>query len=284
MSVPSDGPVMHAYPSLPPADGDDAPPELLEGHVWLREYVEGQPLRFSVADSGLLAFADGDRPFDGDPPHYYRPAVRAVREAFDRDAFREAVADPTAVTFHGVATCKERAGYDWPTTPAFLGTELHHDDRGGRLAVDAAVRAFDRLGLTPVPTLQKEVRARHFSLSRYEFPESAYRAAPVAGVVVRNRNGARGLLATPAAPDARDPLDPSAEAVAGLVTEAVVDRVAGGLPEGVHADPDVVTDRVLETLARERRVDLYDGPGQFRPASVRRAVGARVRERLLDAR
>jgi hypothetical protein len=239
-----------------------------------------------VADSGLLAFADAeaDRRLGGEPPLYYRPAIRTVREQFDRDAFRAAVDDPTAVTFHGVATCKERAGYDWADTPAFLGTVVSHDDRGGRLPVDAADRALDRLGLGAVPTVEKEVRTRHFNHRRYEFPGSAFRAAPVAGVEVHNRSGARGLLANPDAPDDRDPLDPTPEAVAALVTDDRLARAVDGLPGGVDADPATATDRVLEAIARERRVDLYDGPGQFRPESVRATVGERVRERLTALR
>lgn len=270
---------MHPYPSLPAvADAPDDP--LGTGHAWLREYVEGQPLRFSVADSGLLAFADADRRLGEEPPLYYRPAIRTVREQFDRDAFRAAVDDPTAVTFHGVATCKERAGYDWADTPAFLGTVVSHDDRNGRLPVDVADRALDRLGLGAVPTVEKELRTRHFNHRRYEFPDSAFRETPVAGVEVHNRSGARGRLANPDAPDDRDPLDPTPEGVAGLVTDDRFARVIDAHPEGVHADPATATDRVLEAIARERRVDLYDGPGQFRPGTVRAAVGDRVRERL----
>jgi hypothetical protein len=232
-----------------------------------------------MAESGLLAFASGDRavPAD-DPPLSLAPAVRAVRSSFDRDAFRDVVEAPESVTFVGVAPRRQSVAYDWDRTPAFLGTDVHDAARERFLPVDAADRVYDRLGLSAVNALAKELPVRDFHPDRYAFPASTWYDGPVAGVVVRNRNGTRGLLRNP---DAGTVPEPPGEDVPGaveaLVTPERVRAVAEAL--GPDADPSRVADHLAGALSREAHADLERVPG-YGPAAFRSALADCVRETL----
>jgi uncharacterized membrane protein len=269
---------MHARPPLPSVA--EAPESLLaSGHLWLREFVDGAPFRFSMADSGLLAFASGDRavPAD-DPPLSLAPAVRAVRSSFDRDAFRDVVVDPAAVTFVGLAPRRQSVAYDWARTPPFLGTDVYDAGRDRFLPVDAADRVYDRLGLSAVNALAKELPVRDFHPDRYAFPVSAWYDGPVAGVVVRNRNGTRGLLRNPAAGTA--PEAPAEDVPAAVESLAPPERVrATADAVGPDADLSRVADRLAGSLAREAHADLQHVPG-YDPATVRSALAEHVRQVL----
>jgi len=268
---------MQEYPEIP--DVADAPADLLDGHLWLQEWVDGGHLRFGMDESGLLRFGDRTGTFDaGDPPLAYRDAVRHVREVFDRDVLRSVADDPAAMTFHGVATFRRDAEYDWARTPPFLGVDVYSGEREAFLPPDVVERALDGLGLQPVHAIGKEVRAADFQPERYEFPESVYCDGPVAGVVVRDKTGGRAKLANPAVaggePDAeRGDADALAEE---CVTGERVARVADEMSDG---GSDAVTERVLEAVAREQAHRLRDG--RVDADALREAVGARVRA-LLD--
>jgi hypothetical protein len=272
---------VHPYPRLPPLEETTA---AADGHLWLREYVVGAGLRFSLVD-GVLAFGDHRREFDGEAPLGLRAAVRHVRERFDREALRAAVDDPARVTLFGVAPRHQGIPYDWAHTPAFLGTEVYDGAAGRRLPVDAATRAFERLGLRPVNAVEKEVSARDFHPDRYEVPPSEWYPGPAAGVVVRNRNGKRGLLAHPAYdPGDRPPaFEDAAAAAEALVTPERCERVVESLTDaGRPASPEAVVERVLESVAREAYARLYrDGESVIDERAVRGAVAERTR-RWLD--
>jgi hypothetical protein len=268
---------MHAFPDPPPlsAAREDV---LAGGHLWLREHVPGGPLRFSPADSGLLTFADRDRRFDGDVPPGYRAGVRSVRESFDRDAFRDAVADPGGYTFCGVATRLESVGYEWDRLPAFLGVAVAGPD--GPIPVDRAERAFDRLGLAPLNPLRKELPVRDFHPERYDLPASAWYDGPVAGVRVENRGGPTAILHGPV-PDP-DPVEgDAADLAARFVTPARVEAAVAALE--TRGDPpaiDAVRERVAEAVVREEYARVVGGPGRFDYDAFRRAATDRVREHL----
>jgi hypothetical protein len=269
---------MHARPHLPPVD--EAPESLLaSGHLWLREFVDGGPLRFSMAESGLLAFASDDRAVPAeDPPLSLAPAVRAIRSAFDRDAFRDVVADPGAVTFVGAAPRRQSVAYDWARTPPFLGTDVYDAARDRFLPVDAADRVYDRLGLPAANALAKELPVRDFQPDRYAFPDSSWYDGPVAGVVVRNRNGTRGLLPNPDA--GFDPDPPGDDVTSAVETLATPERVhAAADAVGADADPSRVADHLAGDLAREAHADLQRVPG-YEPAAFRSVLESRVRHVL----
>jgi hypothetical protein len=271
---------VHAFPDPPPLSDPDVRESVLDsGHLWLREHVPGGHLRFSLAESGLLTFAGADREFRGDPPPGYGAAVRHVREAFDRDAFRDAVSDPEAYTFGGVATRLEAVAYDWDRLPPFLGVAVAGPDR--RLPLDRAESGFERLGLAPLNALRKELPVRDFHPDRYEFPDSAWYDGPVAGVRVENRGGPSGHLRGPASETRPDPVtgDPG-ELAARFVTPGRVDAAAGALES--RGDPPTVEaarERVVEAVLREEYARVV-GRGRFDRDAFRRAATDPVREAL----
>jgi len=299
---------MRSFPPLPDVHGPQAAEGLLTGHLWLLELIDGTGLRFRMDDSGLLRFGDPETTFAGPEavPVALRPAVRAVRERFDREALREAVDDPEEVVFFGVATHHRGTDYDWDRIPAFLGTDVWigeregpDSDAGAFRPPDAAAAIFEGVGLAPVNAVEREVNARDFDPEGYAVPRSAWRDGPAAGVVVRNKRGGRGKLLvgdeTTAAsengaggdrdgPDADGPDtgdldadDPEAIA-ARYATDDRFDRVVEGIERrGEAATVDAIADRVVEAIARETPVRFGDGGGSADPERVRAAVIERAR-------
>lgn len=276
---------MHEVPPL--ADVADAP-DVLTGHLWLQELVDGSPLRFQVRTAAPIRFGDDRREFDADDvPRPLRYAVHEVQRDLDRAALRNAVENVETITFVGVATHRRRVDYDWAHLPGFLGTDVWEDDTDEFLPPDRAEQVFSSLGLTPLNALAKEVRAADFQPQRYEFPDSNWRDGPVAGVVVRNKTGGRARLPNPdvlASADERpgdSTGDESAEALA--VEFATLDRfqrAAATLKDEYGATPgfDALQERVLDGIYRE-----------FTPAfehaavdhdAFRRAVAERTSEYL----
>lgn len=270
---------MQAFPSIPGVD--DAPASLFDGgHLWLQEWVDGGLLRFQLQDDGLLLFGNDERVFDpGAVPVGYRCAVRNVREAFDRDGLRAAADDPASVVFYGVAPRYERVAYDWNRTPAFLGFDVWNAATGKFLPPDAVERTFERLGLTPLNAVAKEARATDFDPGSYTVPASNWRDGPAAGVLVRNKTGDRAKLAGPGLDDAPAPFEGDvADAVEAYATR---DRVEAAR-SAVGRDVDQVTERVVETVAREEYGRLFGDDGGVDPVAFRSGVAERV-SRLLGA-
>lgn len=267
---------MRGFPPLP--DVADAPASLLDGHVWLQEWVEGALLRVQLRDSGLLVFGDDERVFD-DAPLGYQHAVRHVRDQFERDALRSALDDVESAVFFGIATRKQHRDYDWHRLPPFLGFDVY-DGRDDRfLPPDSVERLYDRLGLDPLHAVLKELRGSDFDPDSYEIPESAWREGRAAGVLVRNKTGDRAtLLASPALDADPDPFtaDP-ADVAAELVTDERFERACASVSSG---GSDAVAQRVLEIGAREEYSRLLGPDASVDVDSLRSAIGAQVRRRL----
>lgn len=270
-------------PSLPAVD--DAAAILDGGHLWLLELVEGLPVRFSVAESGLCTFGDAERVFD-EVPLAYRAAARHVREHLDRDALRAAAADLPGFTFVGVATVHRRVDYDWDRLPPFVGTEIHSSSREGFLPPDAVERAYAGIDLSPVNALRKEVRAADFHPGSYAFPDSAWYDGPVAGVMLRNKTGNRAKLVNHSLTAPRDGIDLDRDpATLGRdwTTAARVERVVEDLADrGRPADPEEIGERVLERLYREEYRTIANAARPVDTDAFRSAVGERVRSVLAD--
>jgi len=274
---------MRDFPALSPVDA--APPSLLDGHLWLQEWVSSGLLRVQLRDSGLLRFGDDRRVFDADGvPPGYRYAVRHVREHFDRDALRAALDDVESAVFYGVAPRQRALDYDCPRVPGSLGFDVYHaaDDRF--LPPDAVDALYDRLGLAPLPAVAKEVRGAGFDPADYEIPASQFRDGQAAGVLVRNKTGDRCRLRadTLDSPDSvpfdADPTDLAAR----LVTEQRVERAR----EAATGDPAAVEEvvaRVLELLAREEHARVFADDAGVDVAAFESAAADRAR-RLLDDR
>ncbi|WP_128906643.1 hypothetical protein [Halorubrum amylolyticum] len=292
---------MRSFPPLPDVRGSQASEDILTGHLWLLELIDGTGLRFRMDESGLLRFGDPETTYpepDAVPPAL-RPAVRHIRERFDREAFRDAVDDPEGVIFFGVATHHRGTDYDWDRLPPFLGTDVWIGSRAGSepgsfRPPDAAAAIFEGVGLAPVNAVEREVNARDFDPERYTVPESAWRDGSAAGVVVRNKRGGREkILREGAATGANEggtdgdrgspALDDSEAIAATYATDDRFDRVVDDLDRrGAGATVDAVADRVVEAIARETPVRFGDGGAAAAPGRVRAAVIERARAVLDD--
>jgi len=274
---------VHQFPTTPPVA--DAPSELLSGHLWLLELIDGRPLRFQLQDSGLLRVGDAERVYDEPDalPLPLRRAVRHLRESLDRDALRAAVDDVEAVTFYGVATVHASLPYDLDSMPPFLGTDVWAAEREAFRPPDAADGIFQRLGLDPVNTFERESHARDFNADTYEIPDSAWYDGPAAGVVIRNKQDQRGRLDNPAVDTVADDHhgDRSAEALAeAYTTSERLDAVAMTLDAaGQPVTVDPVTDRLLERIGRAIPA-RFTGSTTVDTAALRSAVASRVQQLL----
>lgn len=267
---------MQSFPALPTLA--DAPPALFaDGHLWIQEYVDGMPLRFQLRDTGELRFGDDERVFEsGEVPLHLAHAVRHVRTHLDRDALRAAVDDVSAVTLFGVATTYRGTEYDWDRTPSVVGVDVWADDRF--LPPDAVDGAFARLGLDPVPVVDREVRAAHFDPDGVEVPPSAFRDGPAAGVVFRDKTGHRAARRRPRdAPATAGDVSAAALADRHATAErlsAVVDALeSAGRPVTV----DAVLERALEWVGR---VAPAVADGAVSESALRGAVAEAVRAHL----
>jgi hypothetical protein len=315
---------MRQFPPLPDLDDPNAPDNLLEGHLWLLELIDGTGLRFRMDESGLLRFGSLEATYaDLDAvPLALRPAVRHVRGRFDREALREAVADPAGVTFFGVATHRRGTDYDWDRIPPFLGTDVWvgsggetdgdgeavpDDEASGAFRPpDAAAAIFDGVGLDPVNAVAREVNARDFDPGGYAIPASSWRDGPAAGVVVRNKRGGRGRVARETGDDDRaeggsaeeidaeegdvgddgvgDPVGPDELAATHAGRERFERIVAALERRGEPATVDALADRTVEAVARETPVKFgATGPAGVDPVRFRACVVERARA-FLDAR
>ena len=304
---------MRRFPPLPDLDDEEAPDDVLEGHLWLLELIDGSGLRFRMDDSGLLRFGGPEATYaDLDAvPLALRPAVRRVRERFDREALRSAVDDPAGVTFFGVATHRRGTDYDWDRLPSFLGTdvwvsggdETDAGTTGGAFRPPDSVAAiFEGVGLDPVNAVAREVNARDFDPDRYAVPASAWRDGPAAGVVVRNKRGGRGRIVRgvvdegdddraesgdPADAGSGDSVD-SDELAATHAGRERFERIVAGLERrGDPATVDALADRTIEAVARETSLRFgteHSGPAGIDVARFRASVVERARAFLDDRR
>ena len=296
---------MKRYPSIPPVA--DAPDDLLTGHLWLLELIDGWHLRFRMDESGLLRFGDRDADYD-DPeslPAAYRHAVRHVRERFDRESLRAAVDDVTDVVFFGVATHRRTVGYDWERLPSFLGHDVWSTATESFRPPDAAKAIFERLGLTPVNAIERERRARDFDPATYAVPSSAWYDGPAAGVVVRNKAGGRGVIRASDVPadsleeersagsavtrpnrhdhvgSTPDGVSPAALA-ATHATRRRLERIAARMTDrGTPVTAEELTRRAFEELLRERHGELPRADSALE--AVRSELAAEVRSFLDEA-
>ncbi|MFB6134946.1 MAG: hypothetical protein ABEJ55_08155, partial [Halanaeroarchaeum sp.] len=167
--------------------------------------------------------------------------------------------------------------------PPFLGFDIWVDGASRFVAPDVADRVFDAIGLTPLPTYDREVPTTQFDPEGYEVPTSHWSDGVAAGVLIRNKGHGMGVL--PPISDRHDRPSTVDESVA--IQKAVANGLASEL-EAMDAtvesvDVDVLTERMFERVARV----AYDGIAHAldrRPADVRTAVGEAVRSEVRDRR
>lgn len=276
---------MKQFPSTPRLE--DAPPDLLDGHLWLVEYVDGAPFRFQLQDSGRLRFGDDQRVYDPDDvPAPYQHAVRHVQERLDRTALREAVENVTDIVFFGTAMHRQTIEYDWDRTPSFLGSDVWDAGNDQFRPVTSVGKIFDQLGLDAVAVFERERNARDFDPDSYTIPASGYYDGPAAGVVVRNKQGQRGLLPNPdvATPDETPVVDASATELAGrYATDRRFERVASSLEDrGWDVTVDVLYERTLDDILRANHRTLFEGTRSVDMAAFRSEVAALTQSFLDD--
>jgi hypothetical protein len=274
------------FPETPVLDDETE----FSGHVWIQEVPTGGQFRFQVSSSGLVSFATADRTFEAaeSVPPPYRRAARLIDTNLDRAAFRAATDDPEGVTFCGLATRYEGREYDWEQLPAFVGTDVWSGET--LLSPDRATGVFERLGLPTPPAVEKELPAAHADLRRFadaaEFPESAWGGGAAAGVLVRDKSGARATVCR------REPEEPAvvtgktaAELAAAYATEERIERTVARLRDSGRAlTVDAIRDRVVADVAREAYAELY--PDDAFVASVsafESAVAERVQQHQFTA-
>lgn len=272
------------YPSVPRVD--DAPGLLDGGHLWLQELLDGAHLRFRMDDAGVLRFGDRDRTFGDEAPPAYRHAVRHVREELDREALRGALDDPTSVVFFAEAMHRQAIDYDWPRTPSVLGFDIWDGSAERFLPPDAVERVYERLGLRPVNTFEKEVRAQDFDPDPSLIPESAWRDGPAAGLFLRDKTGGRATLPNPDVElDANpEPLEGSPEELAAeYATDERLRRVAARVEEREGAVTfDSLFERSFESVLREVHGRLAHGQTTVEVGEFRSAVARRTRKWLTN--
>lgn len=273
---------MKRYPPVPHVE--DAPADLLDGgHLWLQELLDGAHLRFQLRQSGELRFGDRTRIFDdGSIPEAYDHAVRYVRERLDREALRSAVDDVESIVFFAEAMYRQSVDYAFYRTPPVLGFDVFDADRGRFLPPDGVERVYERLGLRPVNTFEKEVRATDFSVDSESIPESAWRDGPAAGLFVRDKTGNRAKLPNPEIEWDVDPepLEGTAETLAErYATDSRLDRIAH---EADAVSFETLYGQTLEEIRREIHPRLSHGQTTIDPGEFRAAVAARTRRWLAD--
>ncbi|MEF8800122.1 MAG: hypothetical protein V5A38_02055 [Halolamina sp.] len=273
---------MKSFPPTPTAE--DAPELFESGHLWLLERVDGAPLRVQLQSSGLLRFGDGDRAYDDadELPLSVQHAVRHIQEHLDRDALRAAVDDPESVVLLGVATRYEGVDYDWERLPAFLGVDVWPGSESGFRPPDAGQAIFERLGLQPVNTFERERRARDFDPGDYEMPTSNWYDGPAAGVLVRNKRGGRAVLRNSEVEQEPAPLNlPAEELAAAYATSERFESVATTLRErDWTVTVETLCERVVEEIVREEYARLDAGREQLDESAFTSAVARRARQHL----
>ncbi|MFB6085549.1 MAG: hypothetical protein ABEJ84_01870 [Halodesulfurarchaeum sp.] len=168
----------------------DRPEGYLDGgHFWIREFVTGGVFAVRMAESGLLAMAGPDGDFGSTGPWPYRRAIEATRDEFDRDGLRAAVEDVTRYTFYVLAPLSVGIEYEWEAMPALFGLEIWDATAESFLPVDVADRAFEELGLWPIPTVEREVHARDLQVGTENIPEAAFGSVTAAGIELRKKRG-----------------------------------------------------------------------------------------------
>ncbi|PSP74418.1 hypothetical protein BRC86_05930 [Halobacteriales archaeon QS_3_64_16] len=274
---------MYQFPSIPRIE--DAPPDLLSGgHLWIQEKVDGANLRFELRESGRLVFGGRSRVYEEDVPGPYRHAARHVRERFDSEAVRAATETVEAITFFGEATHRHTIDYDFDRLPSFLGFDIYSATKERFLPPDAVERAFERLGLEPVNTFAKEVRAVDFDPASYAIPRSRWYDGPAEGVVLRNKTGTRAKLLHPEyrEVDETTPLNGDLETLAQryVTLHRVRKTVAKIEDRGRSPTFDRVYERVLEDVFREEHKRLFQGDRSLDDRAFRSAVAAAVRRQF----
>lgn len=275
--------IVKTYPTL--SSAQENPDGIFEGgHLWLQELLDGSQLRFRIDDAGSVRFGDATTTFPpGEVPFEYRHATRFVREALDYEALRATDADLGSVVFFTEAMHKRATEYDWDRTPSVLGFDVWDGAAERFLPPDAVEQAFERLGLPPVNTFAREVRAVDFDPDSYAIPRSNWRDGRAYGVVIRSKTGGRAVMYAHTDGEAEgDPLpDDPIEFTRQFASPARLERIQRTLSErGRPVDAATLFDAAFEELVRRHHQVLVEGEDEETIPACRSELSARVNEYL----
>ncbi|MFC7135363.1 MULTISPECIES: hypothetical protein [Salinibaculum] len=268
--------------------------ESFSGHVWVEELPTGGEFRFQVSSAGLVTFATPERTYDSReavPLPYWR-AADAISTRLDRQVLQAARSDPGAVTFCGVAPWNAGIAYPWDAVPAFVGVDVWDEATGSFLPPDRASSVFQRIGLSTLPAIEKELQTAHTDLTRFEtaeaFPESAWRDGQAVGVLIRDKSGMRAQAwrrePTPTASQPEITQEPAATLAESYVTTNRIEQTVAALRDsGQSVTVDGIRDRLIADIAREAYSELYsDGEFIASLSAFRSRVGERVQQHQFD--
>lgn len=162
---------------------------LAEGHLWIEELIDGDPLRFQMTEHGVLTFGGRANQFTESVPLKYQHATQAIRTLIQREPLQQALSDPSQLTIMGVAVHRKSTPYNWRQTPSFLGTDVFDEHQETYLPPDRTRQVLERIGLPAVNTFEREMRAQSFESQFDSMPASDWRDGPAAGIVIRNKTG-----------------------------------------------------------------------------------------------
>lgn len=274
---------MKQFPPVPPIE--DAPAELLDGgHLWIQEKIDGAHLRFRLRSTGEIEFGDRRRVFDsGDVPPPYRHATEYVRKRLDRGTLQDAVADVGSVVFFAEATHRHAIDYEWERMPSILGFDVWSGRDERFLPPDAVETIYRRLGLEPVNTFRKEVRANDFRPAEVTIPDSEWYDGPAAGIVVRNKTGLRAERSNSSI--VTDDIEPASGSPAELAAEYVTDERLEEIHDRLERLDEPVSferlyDALLETLVRAFHHRLFHPAADVDWEAFRSAAAERTQQYL----
>lgn len=276
---------MRQWPEIPTVNSR-LPECFSSGHLWILEAVVGAPLRFRLRESGQLAFGDADRVY-AEPeamPEQYQHALNHIQSAFDRERLRKAIKQPTEIVFFGTALQYRGLEYDWEQAPSFVGQEIWSATDEQFRPPDATEGIFERLGLEPINPLEKELPARDFDPERYGYPQSAWYDGPVAGIVIRDKQGHRASRPNPAVEIDNTPQTSATNAdelAAMYGSDSRLSRLLSGYSETTQAiEPNQLFERAFESAVRELHPRVFAPAGEIERAAFRSALAARSGEFL----
>lgn len=256
---------------------------LESGHFWLKEFLPGGVFTVWMDTSGLLTVAGPEGAIDPEQAWPYHRAVEAVRDEFDRDAFRSAVSDVSAYEFSLLAPLGLGLAYEWTAMPSVFGLDIWDGTTDSFAPVDVAERVFEAVGLATVPTLEREVPARNLSSTGVSMPTATHAAKPVAGVlmqkkqgnaVVALRDGFTDLKRAPPSP-AGSPADLQ-EWITETVDTDLLRRYFPKVDQPLVASPLETLDEVVAAELARRAFQSVGRPAMERPDRFEQVVHDRL--------
>lgn len=191
------------YPSISRIGHEDNDGILEDGHVVVKEKLDGANFRF-LRDHHLdPSYRDGERELvfgsrnveyknEKDIDKNFNHAVEYVREEIDFEAFVEAETKYGPLVVFGEAMHPHTLEYDWDNTPSFIGFDVYAVQPDVFLDWEEARSIIEQMSLPITPVVYEGPAAgfkEEYGLGEWsEKVTSAYRDGLPEGVVIRNED------------------------------------------------------------------------------------------------